>query len=66
MPPAPMLRQVSHRRKHVQRRRWILWFPLMLLGSALTVWEITQWEPSPLLVLLGVLCMIPWVADTPC
>lgn len=52
-------------RKYVERRRYFLWFPLVLVGIALLTWQITTWNPSFPLVLLGILCLIPWISDVP-
>lgn len=46
-----------------RRRKLWLWTPLCALGAALIVWQCTTWEPTPVLVGLGVLMCIPWVAE---
>lgn len=65
IPRAPALRGVSHRRKHVQRRRWLLWFPIMLVGLYFLATQLVDFSPNYLLIGLGILLCIPWVADTP-
>lgn len=46
-----------------RRRRWLLWTPLAAAGAVLIVWQVTLWEPSLPLLLLGLTMCLPWVAD---
>lgn len=48
---------------HAQRRRWLLWFPLMMLGMGILTWQITSASPIYVLVGAGILCVLPWVVD---
>lgn len=59
-----MRRDVTYRPSvYVRRRRAWLWRPLAAVGAVLLVWQVTSWEPIPLLVALGILMCLPWVAD---
>lgn len=50
---------------HVQRRRWILWGPLVVLGVGILYWQVTTWSPSLLWILVGICLCLPWVGDVP-
>jgi len=52
--------------KYVQRRRYLLWLPLMLAGIAVLVWQVTTWELEYWPTVIGIVMCVPWVYDVPC
>lgn len=56
-------RDEERRFMFVRRRRWLLWTPLAALGAALLIWQVTLWEPSLALLLVGIAMCLPWVCD---
>lgn len=56
-------RAEDRRQMYVRRRRAWLWRPLALLGAALITLQITSWEPSTALLIVGFLMCLPWVGD---
>lgn len=56
-------RKEERRQMYVRRRRRWLWNPLCLVGAVLVIWQVTSWTPTPVLLYLGGLMLIPWVVD---
>lgn len=54
---------MSRHDMYVQRRRWLLWTPLALVGAVLVIWQVTSWEPTPVLLYAGIAMLLPWVVD---